>query len=169
MFISPVSSSRLMNIVPAGGGRTLAVGDHSPDHHLGPVVDLGQSGRRHHPPLVEHLTHESGGMALGRDAGGPQIGHGLLAIAHARQRGGVDAGDDPFEAIRTGLSHRPCPPQRPAAVEGDPIGLGEAAERAGGGQRLEHVELDGDTTFEVLHVAVGPVPVALGHDVLGQL
>ena len=68
-----------------GRGRALAMRHHPADHHPAPVLAGVQAGGRQRAEPVEDGPHELGGVPVGRHAGGPQVGHRLLLLAHARQ------------------------------------------------------------------------------------
>ncbi len=106
-FTSPVSSSRLRNVVPPAVAGA-AVGDHPAHPHPGARGRGEQPGRREHPGGVElgaDVLHRVAGRG---DRGGPQVGHRLLGRAHPGSIGGGSTTPEP--GSRSGA---PAPPARP--------------------------------------------------------
>ena len=86
-LMRPVSSSRFTKSVPpavAGRWRWVTT---PPTSTRVARLDGGQPGGGDDAQAVEVLPDEAGGVALGADAGGPQVGPGLLVAGHGRQIG----------------------------------------------------------------------------------
>ncbi len=115
-LISPVSSSRLRNVVPwAVIGRWRWV--------TTPATVTRDPGATSHRPCdvttpssSSCVAQELRRVAVGRDAGGPQVGDGLLDRGHPGQRRGVGAGDDAGQPVRAGTGRRRRPPTAPRAA-----------------------------------------------------
>ena len=68
-------------------------------------------------PLAQLVAQELGGVAVGRHAGGPQVGDGRLHRVHAGQAWRRAARDDALQPIRPRLHGRADRPQRLTSLE----------------------------------------------------
>src|SRR3954447_26917383 len=144
------------------GGRPLPVGDDAPDQRPLAWLDGGEAGRGDDAQRVEVLAHEAGWVAVGADAGGPQVRHRLLPRRHARQRRRLRPGDDAGQAVCASLRDRAAGPERLAPVEV------EAPERTRGGERLELRERERHAARQVLHRLIGTTRGDLLREVLAD-
>ncbi len=104
-------------------------------------------------------------MAIRCHPGGPQVGHRLLPVVHARQTRCIHALHNPRQATGSGFRRSPGRPERLPTFQGSAVGAREAAEGTRGGQCLESGPVEPDAACQVVGAGVRPT----GHDLLGQV
>ena len=139
------------------------MGDRSRHQDAAAVGDMGEPGGGAHALGVEPGSCVNGGVLLGTDAGGGEVGGGQFENTHPGQCRGVDLAESGQHAglLTGGGGRRPqrCPPTAGA----------ETVERSCRGQGLHLPDAQPGAAGEVTGGGVGAVGVALVGDGGGQV